>query len=217
MGVLDEGMQQAASLRQGFQMARDHLQMDLFYRLPWMLLALGIALGAIIVGWLMRKLTVGCAGCVQSKRPYQRRPARSAIYLVGLTLQLIIVLGGIGIAFAVAGVNFFSIAFSVGVVSIVLTYGGQSIIVNTASGMAIFATDKMEIGDEVELPSMGVRGTVADIRPMYTIIEETPTSGAPTTRIHVPNNALINSVVKFTRKQQPSHVGYRMMRIPKKK
>lgn len=184
-------------------MARTHMTIEWFTNIPWLLVGAAILLGAILVGWLGRKIIVGCVSCLKpsvttimdpktklSRRVYKRQPIRNVIYLLAICFQITVVGLGVLVAFSVAGVNLFSLAFSVGIVTMVVGYASQPIILNTLCSVIVLSTDKIEVGDEVHLPAINVRGTISDMRNLYTIIDQEGTG-----HVMVPNTHFVTSVV----------------------
>lgn len=123
---------------------------------------------------------------------HRRKPFHSGVHLVASLLQIVIVTTGIFVAFHVAGVNFFSLAISVGVISMVFTYAGQNLITNTFSGLTLNATDKVEIGDYIELPLYGLKGEVTAKRPMWVEIIDDSQGSDHRKLVDIPNSILLS-------------------------
>ncbi len=75
----------------------------------------------------------------------------SWVRLVCLIFRMAFVTTGISLAFHVAGVNFFSLAISVGIISLVFTYGAGGLIANAFAALCIYSTDKIEMHDFIRV------------------------------------------------------------------
>lgn len=84
---------------------------------------------------------------------HKRNRYDSWVRLICLVVRMFIVTGGIFFAFHVAGVNFFSLAVSVGVVTLIFTYGAGGLIANTFAALYMYSTDRVEIGDFIRVGS----------------------------------------------------------------
>lgn len=82
---------------------------------------------------------------------HKRRTYESWVFLTVLVLRVLIVTGGVFFAFHVAGVNFFSLAVSMGVISLTFTYGAGSLISNTFAALYIQGSGMIRVGDFIRV------------------------------------------------------------------
>ena len=73
----------------------------------------------------------------------KRSRVENYVRLGALMGRLIVLIGGLMLAFQAAGVNVLSLAASMGIVSLCFTYGGASLLSNFLSVMYMHGTDKV--------------------------------------------------------------------------
>lgn len=119
--------------------------------------------------------------------------ADATIYTLNRVLHYLIMLIGIMVALSSIGLDFSSVAWIAGALSVGIGFGLQSIVNNFVSGLIIMFERSLKVGDFLELQS-GVTGTVSQINMRSTIIR-TPDN----LEIVVPNSEFISGrVVNWT-------------------
>jgi small-conductance mechanosensitive channel len=98
---------------------------------------------------------------------HARHPYQSWAFLAVLILRVLTVVAATFFAFHVAGINFFSLAVSMGIVASTFAYGAGDLVHNTFAAITIHSTDIVEQGDFIhisnymgEVVNMGVQHTV---------------------------------------------------------
>lgn len=119
--------------------------------------------------------------------------ADATIYTLNRVLHYLIMLIGIMVALSSIGLDFSSVAWIAGALSVGIGFGLQSIVNNFVSGLIIMFERSLKVGDFLELQS-GMTGTVSQINMRSTIIR-TPDN----LEIVVPNSEFISGrVVNWT-------------------
>jgi len=135
--------------------------------------------------WLRKGLT--------SLTTRNQKIADATVYTINRILHYLIMLIGIMIALSSIGLDFSSVAWIAGALSVGIGFGLQSIVNNFVSGLIIMFERSLKVGDFLELQS-GVSGTVTQINMRSTIIR-TPDN----LEIVVPNSEFISGrVVNWT-------------------
>jgi small-conductance mechanosensitive channel len=110
----------------------------------------------------------------------------SAVHFVALTVKILIIVFGFYCVFFVAGVSFYSLAISWGVIGLVLTYAFGSIFGNLMGSFTIFGTGLCVEGMVVKIAD--IKGKVLHIGTMYTTLScVDPTTKIPFTA-SIPNS-----------------------------
>lgn len=161
--------------------------------------ALIVLLLAVVVSWLVR----------YALKRYGDRYAtnQSALYTLARVLHYALLIAGVLIALAVAGIPFSKFALFAGALGVGLGFGLQAIFANFISGLIILFDRSLKVGDFVELGN-GVHGHVRDIH-----IRATRVTTNDNIDILVPNSEFVtHNVVNWTWRDvsRRSHVPFRV-------
>ena len=156
----------------------DFIHTDLFERLPDMLIGLSIIIGGAFVAWLFIVIAEKLTGASSSKRKQKiyngkyinstKKSKNGVIRVVFISLAILVFVFGIAIGFSVAGVNFFSLAFGLSILMLILNAGFGTSIKSVFAFFLVSLTDKIENGWDVEIGS--VKGSISAIHVLWTTI-----------------------------------------------
>lgn len=135
---------------------------------------------------------------------HERTRYESYVRLVVLSVRVMCVIFGVGLGFQAAGVNFFSLAASLGIISLCFTYGAAPMMTNILSALYMYGTDKLEMGDYVR--AGGVQGIITAFRVQWTEITDdlNPMQGR---QIHqIPNRILMEGLISVFPQGPPLEV-----------
>lgn len=124
------------------------------------------AVAVLLLMWLVSILLSGLVSGVTKLT--KRRSAMAE--LVGSLLKLVCFVAAIAWALSILGVNLTGIFASLGLVSLILGFGAQSLIEDAVTGIFIIFEGQYQIGDIIVLD--GFRGVVKHIGIRTTIIED---------------------------------------------
>lgn len=136
--------------------------------------------------WLVNKLVQ----FILSKVKFKNRNAKTVSSLVANLVKYAIVIYAILYALSILGVNMGAIIASLGILSLVIGFGAQSMIEDVITGMFIIFEGQLHLGDIVSIG--GFRGEVTNIGIRTTQL--TDCSG----NIQVINNSDIRSVINLS-------------------
>ena len=111
----------------------------------------------------------------------------SAVHFTALTVKYGVIVFGMYTAFGVAGVSFFSLAFSVGIIGLIGTYAFGMVLYNVSgsfvvSGMGQFA-------ENMVIKIQGVKGTILEMTSINTVIRCIDKDTGAVCLAYVPNRA----------------------------
>jgi hypothetical protein len=151
--------------------------------LPWQLIAFAIAFGTMIVVWAILYFGDCCLGSPKTYKQYnynkdnaqyqkQTRRCGSSILRLSIIMSAVIV-GALGfwIACNTAGVSFWNILFSYGVIALVATYSFGTALQSAGAYFLIALTNKITEGFYIEFVGMPVEGRVTAINILWIELE----------------------------------------------
>jgi small-conductance mechanosensitive channel len=89
----------------------------------------------------------------------------SVVHFTALTIKYAIIVFGLYTAFGVAGVSFFSLAFSVGIIGLIGTYAFGLVLYNISGAFVVFGTGKFTEGMVIKM--RGVKGTIMEMTSFF--------------------------------------------------
>jgi len=142
------------------------------------------AVVVLVITWIAGRLTF-----VATQRVLSRRSTEAHVdVLVARYARAAVVILGIVVALAVAGVNVTALAASVGLVGVTLGLALKDVLANSVSGVLLLLQRPFGIGDSIAVA--GVEGVVEDIR-----VRDTVLRASDGRRAYVPNTTVFNEVV----------------------
>ena len=111
--------------------------------------------------WLRKGLTTVAAR--------NEKIARHTTYTLGRLIHYIIMVIGIVVALSSVGIDFSSLAWIAGALSVGIGFGLQDVVKNFVAGLIVMFEKTLKVGDYIELPS-GISGTVKEISLRSTLI-----------------------------------------------
>ena len=120
--------------------------------------------------------------------------AENYVRLTSMLARLVVLVGGLMLAFQAAGVNVLSLAASMGIVTLCFTYGGAGLLRNFLSGIYLHWTCKVSTGVYVSVSS-DKQGIVTDSTSQWIVITDDlrPSKGR---QLHlIPNGSMMDADV----------------------
>jgi small-conductance mechanosensitive channel len=93
----------------------------------------------------------------------------SVVHFVAIVVKYTIWVFGFYFGFGVAGLNFFNMAFGLGVIGICVTYGGMSILSNVAGTLVMTSTGNYT--ENMIVTVNGTKGRILEITTFFTFLE----------------------------------------------
>jgi len=115
----------------------------------------------------------------------------SYVRLCVILVRLTIVVIGLVISFSVAGVNFFSLAVSIGVLSLVFTYGAGGLVSNVFAAIYMFSSGKVKLGMWLQIGSY--EGEVTAMRVQQTELVNDYDAWKGRRIHHIPNKLIMET------------------------
>lgn len=135
------------------------------------------------------------------------KPSHTENYvrLTSMLARLVVLIGGLMLAFQAAGVNVLSLAASMGIVTLCFTYGGAGLLRNFLSGIYLHWTCKVSTGVYVSVSS-DKQGIVTDFTSQWVTITDDlrPSKGR---QLHlIPNGSMMDADITVFPDGPPSDV-----------
>lgn len=111
--------------------------------------------------WLRKGLTTVAAR--------NEKIARHTTYTLGRLIHYVIMIIGTVVALSSVGIDFSSLAWIAGALSVGIGFGLQDVVKNFVAGLIVMFEKTLKVGDYIELPS-GISGTVKEISLRSTLI-----------------------------------------------
>lgn len=155
---------------------------------PRALIVLGIGIAGFVAAWIFYKIGSCCAYKPRKKHADEQklieemksraRFRRGAIVrAVFMILSVASILIGLTIGFHAAGFNFFTIAYTGGFITLVITYSFGSSLQSAMAYFLINISEKIEDGQMIEVEGTPVKGRVMSIGIFWVEIQYTDQKG----------------------------------------
>lgn len=127
-------------------------------------------------------------------RPIYYSNRASIVHFLALSIKLLIIFFGFYIGFFVAGLSFFNLAISLGVIGILITYSFSAPIANTTGAFVIYGTGLWVEGCKISFPGDNFVSTIMQIGTMFTTVKYVNASGKLVLRT-IPNRYFMEDKV----------------------
>jgi hypothetical protein len=201
-----------------FRLTWDQSVSQFAEELPWSVIGILIFIGTCIVVWgiiwigswaLGKPITKKWTRDSESYKKRTRRCGRSAGRLIIIVLAVGVGIIGFWIAASTAGVSFFSIVLSYGILGIVLTYSFGSGLQSSGAYFLIALTDKLSEDWYIEIIGTGIEGFVNTIGIIWVELEHLSPVTKELQIIHVPTLMIISSPLRRLFEKEKEYLNYR--------
>lgn len=168
--------------------------------------SIGIALGAIVVGWIMIKLGECATGRSSNRRWYKtqtnkwkeetRSSKQSVIRLVTMTLAILVTTVGFWVAAQTAGFNFWTVVLGYGILSLIGTYAFGQMLRDIGAFFLLSLTDKIEESHWIEVVGMGIEGRITAIHWLWVEVAYNDPQTGNVEEAQIPTGFIMMNVIK---------------------
>lgn len=135
----------------------------------------------------------------------------SAVHFAALTVKYGVIVFGLYTAFGVAGVSFFSLAFSVGIIGLIGTYAFGLVLYNVSGSFVVSAMGQFV--ENMVIKISGVKGTILEMTSMNTVLRCKDPKTGEFYLAYVPNRAYNEGVVLRFPAEEDGNEGFTVSNI----
>lgn len=182
---------------QRFQITWDQSVTNFKEDIGWYMLSLAVGAGAIIVSWIIVNLGDACLNCNRKKPRFSLNVKKSYARLLIVLVAIAVLAGGFWLACGFAGVSFYNIILSFGIITLIATYAFGPDIQAAGGYVTLCSVPKFEEGQWIEIIGTSIQGIVEDIG-----ISHVTMRGADGQPIFVPTHYFKSNAIRRDEKKE---------------